>query len=191
MTMFWRSRVKRNISRLTFIRWAMILRDKSNKVSKTFSNSCDEWLLVLPDLTLINNDHVVFDCHEFWSVVCCQHLWRGDNNPNHPRRIQLVVLRRAALFEVRRIKSNTSRSIALIRHFKFPNLVTIVGRSMVNDCIQVGPGFKLTLPVGQSRQGCHNQKDTERWHFCGNGVYSDNGLQSLLEINHKIAACEL
>ena len=52
------------------------------------------------------------------------------------------------------------RLIFGVWHFEFSNIVSILGRAVINDRIEIGPARKLSVPVRDRRERGHDEKGT-------------------------------
>ena len=111
-------------------------------------------------MRFVDNQSIPLDCGELGKVVSYQHFGSSDENIDHPSSFPFGCVPLVALLQILAVHGDRVRLIFGVWHFEFSNIVSILGRAVINDRIEIGPARKLSVPVRDRRERGHDEKGT-------------------------------
>lgn len=115
-------------------------------------------VVVLEPMRFIDHQDLPFDRGQLNRIVRDHHFRGRDDHVNHPGTVGLGRVLFQALFQIQLVESNGClRTIALVHEFVFANELSVIGRAVVNNGIQIRPPTEFTMPVSQSRERGHDK----------------------------------
>mmetsp|Transcript_53926 Transcript_53926/g.161387 ORF Transcript_53926/g.161387 Transcript_53926/m.161387 type:complete len:240 (-) Transcript_53926:393-1112(-) len=135
--------------------------------------------MILESMSLVHDEQLPLDRGQLGVIVRDEHLRCGNDDRDHPCLLPPGGVLLVTSSQVRRVDAEVVRTIGFEGEFFFPEVLSILGRAMIDDRVEVRPGGKFAVPVLKGREGGDDEVRSPAGHGRGEVIHKDGGLDGL------------